>query len=77
MANPELTKQLSEQLFGYLNQVGARFPEQDPEYKEELERKHLEWVENVRLPQLEKQRLEFLAKDFEPGNNWWGSSVED
>lgn len=77
VANPELTKQLSEQLFGYLNQVGARFPEQDPEYKEELERKHLEWVENVRLPQLEKQRLEFLAKDFEPGNNWWGSSVED
>lgn len=77
VANPELTKQLSEQLLGYLNQVGARFPEQDPEYQEELERKHLEWVENVRLPQLEKQRLEFLAKDFEPGNNWWGSSVED
>jgi len=76
-ANPELTKQLSEQLFTYLNDVGARFPEKDPEYKEELERKHLEWVENVRLPQLEKQRLEFLSEDFDPGNNWWGSAVED
>ncbi len=76
-ANPELTKQLSEQLFTYLNDVGARFPEKDPEYKEELERKHLEWVENVRLPQLEKQRLEFFSEDFDPGNNWWGSSVED
>jgi len=27
------------------------------------------------MPQLEKQRLEFLSKDFDPGNNWWGSEV--
>jgi arylsulfatase A-like enzyme len=74
-ANPELTKQLSEQLFAYLNEMGARLPEKDPEYKEELERKYLEWVEKVRLPQLEKQRLEFLSKDYDPGNNWWGSEI--
>ncbi|MBW6535670.1 MAG: sulfatase [Mariniphaga sp.] len=74
--NPELTNQLSEQLFAYLNEVGARFPEHDPEYNEELEKQHLERVRTVRMPQLEKQRLEFLSKDFDPGNNWWGSQVE-
>ncbi len=74
-ANPKLTKQLSEQLFAYLNKMGARLPEKDPEHKEELERKYLEWVENVRLPQLEKQRLEFLSKEYDPGNNWWGSEI--
>lgn len=75
--NPELTKQLSQQLFAYLNEVGARFPEKDPEYNEELEKEYLERVRTVRMPQLEKQRLEFLSEDFDPGNNWWGSRVED
>ncbi len=72
---PELTKQLSQQLFTYLNEVGARFPEKDPEYKEELEKQHLERIRTVRMPQLEKQRLEFLSRDFNPGNNWWGSKT--
>jgi arylsulfatase A-like enzyme len=73
--NPELKKQLSEQLFAYLNEVGARFPEKDPEYSEELEKKHLERVRTDLMPRLEKQRLDFLSKDFDPGNNWWGSQV--
>lgn len=75
--NPERTKQLSQQLFAYLNEVGARFPEKDPEYNEELEKQYLEHIRTVRMPQLEKQRLEFLSKDFNPGNNWWGSQVEE
>jgi arylsulfatase A-like enzyme len=72
---PELTKQLSEQLFAYLNKVGARFPEKDPEYSEKLEKEYLKKVRTVRMPQLEKQRLEFLSEDFDPGNNWWGSQT--
>lgn len=75
--NPEKVKELNEKLFSYLNEVGARFPEKDPEYSKELEQKHLERVRTVRMPQLEKQRLEFLSKDFDPGNNWWGSQVND
>jgi arylsulfatase A-like enzyme len=74
--NPELAKQLSEQLFAYLHEVGASFPEKDPEYNEELERKHLEQIKAERLPQLEKERLQFLSKDFDPGNNWWGSQIQ-
>jgi arylsulfatase A-like enzyme len=71
--NQEMAKLLSENLFTYLNEVGARFPTRDPEYSEELERRHLERVINELWPRLEKQRLEFLSEDFDPENNWWGS----
>jgi len=74
-SHPAVVARLSKRLFAYLKEVGARFPEKDPEYREELEKKHLEEVLKNRLPQLEKQRLLFLSKDFDPGNNWWGSKV--
>jgi len=28
-----------------------------------------------RWPALEKQRMNILSKDFDPGNKWWGSMV--
>jgi arylsulfatase A-like enzyme len=74
--HPELVRQLHEQLFGYLDAVGAKFPLHDPLYDETLEKEHLEKVRKVRLPQLEAQRMNFLSKDFDPGNNWWGSEVD-
>jgi len=40
------------------------------------EKEYLQKVISQRLPQLEKQRLDFLSKDFNPGNNWWGSDVK-
>jgi hypothetical protein len=52
------------------HEAGARYPVKDPEYSQELERKHLEWIEMERLPQLERQRIEFLSKVFDPVNNW-------
>ena len=73
--NKELVKQLSDQLFASLNEVGALFPEKDPMYDESKEKQYLERVVNVRWPALEKQRMDFLSKDFDPGNDWWGSDV--
>jgi arylsulfatase A-like enzyme len=73
--HPELTKQLSKNLFDFLHEAGARFPEKDPEYDEELERKRLEQVRTDLMPRLEKQRLEFLSENYDPGNNWWGSAT--
>jgi arylsulfatase A-like enzyme len=75
--NPDLAKQLSEQLFAYLNEVGAQFPVKDPEYNEELEKQHLQRISTELLPRLENQRMNVLSKDFDPGNNWWGSKVGD
>jgi len=73
--DPGKVKELSEKLFSYLNEVGAKYPEKDPEYDPQKEKEYLQKVINERWPRLEKQRLEFLSKDFDPGNNWWGSMV--
>jgi arylsulfatase A-like enzyme len=73
--NPELVNRLSKQLFAYLNEVGARFPEMDPQYDEELEKQHLDRIRTEMMPRLEKQRLQFLSEEFDPGNNWWGSQT--
>ncbi|MBX2877176.1 MAG: sulfatase [Saprospiraceae bacterium] len=72
--NPEKAKALSEQLFSYLEEVGARFPEKDPEYSAQSEKEYLERIINERWPRLEAQRLRFLANDYDPGNEWWGSA---
>jgi len=73
--NPELAAGLSKKLFAMLNEMGARYPEKDPEYNPEQEKEYLERIVNQRWPQLEKQRMRFLSEDFNPGNNWWGSMV--
>ncbi|MEZ5040386.1 MAG: sulfatase [Saprospiraceae bacterium] len=73
--HPDIAKQLNEKLFAYLNEVGARFPSKDPDYKAELEKQYLEKIVKERWPRLEEQRLLFLSKDYDPGNDWWGSKV--
>lgn len=73
----ELVAELSSQLFAYLEEVGALYPEKDPQYDPAKEQEYLDRVRNVRMPALEKQRMEFLSKDFDPGNNWWGSEVDN
>jgi arylsulfatase A-like enzyme len=72
---PVKTKELHEKLFSYLNDVDARFPKPDPQYDAQKEKEYLRKVETELLLKLEKQRLYILSKDFDPGNNWWGSEV--
>jgi arylsulfatase A-like enzyme len=73
--NPELATELSKQLFEMLNEMGAHYPERDPEWTREAEEKYLEHIVNEVWPRLENQRMRFLSEDFDPGNNWWGSKV--
>lgn len=73
--NQEKVKELSEMLFEMLDEMGARYPTRDPEWTAEKEKAYLKKIVNNRWPQLEKQRWQFLSKDFDPGNNWWGSRI--
>ncbi|MDC0584527.1 sulfatase [Bacteroidales bacterium] len=73
----EIVKSLDKELFAYLKEVGARFPKSDPIYDAEKEDEHLKRVATKVKDRLEKQRLNFLSKDFDPKNNWWGSIPED
>ena len=71
--HPDVHEVLHDELFTYLVEVGARFPEKDPEYDPEKEAAHLAYIKDVKLPGLEHQRMNFLSEDFDPGNSWWGS----
>ncbi len=71
----ELVTQLHEQLFDYLNSVNAKYPVINDEYDEEKSRERRHYRENEFMQQLEKQRMDYLSKNYNPKNNWWGSKV--
>lgn len=73
--NVELVANLSQQLFNYLSEVDANFPEIDPEYDAKKEAKYLEKIRTVKMQQLENQRLNMLKEDYRPNKDWWGSQV--
>ncbi len=76
-SNPEVVARLKDDLLQYLEKVGARLPVRDPSYDAERERAYLKKVREERWPALENQRLNYLADDFDPENNWWGSELTD
>ena len=75
--NAGMVQKLSRELFVYLKDVQAVLPVKDPEYDKTLEDKYKQGVIDEKWPQLEKQRKQMLSPDFDPGNNWWGSSTID
>jgi arylsulfatase A-like enzyme len=74
-AEPEMVTELNKQLFEYLESVNAKFPAKDPGYDPEKADKTRLYREETQLPALEKERLNYLSKDFDPKNNWWGTKA--
>jgi len=72
-AHKEQVTALADELHAYLQTHGASYPIPDPEYNAARERDYLKGVANKRLPQLERQRMEFLSPEFNPGDDWWDS----
>lgn len=73
--HPEIVKALHTELFDYLNKVGAKFPQKDPEYNEKAAEKYHERIVNKLWPRLEQQRRNMLSTDYKPNPDWWGSMV--
>ncbi|AZQ63998.1 DUF4976 domain-containing protein [Flammeovirga pectinis] len=71
--NTSLQKKLSKELFDYLKETNAQFPEKDPTWTKEAEEKHLMWVQNVQMKKLEKGRQRMLSTTYKPNKDWWGS----
>jgi arylsulfatase A-like enzyme len=63
---PDKVKDLDDELFSYLNNVGAHYPANDPLYDPEKEAEHLEKIKNQLMPTLEKRRKDVLSKTFDP-----------
>lgn len=73
--NPEITSKLSSKLKNWLISVNAKFPETDPEFNPEKRANFDKMIREKRWPNLEKERMEMLSKDFTPNNDWWGSKM--
>ena len=76
-SNTQKANELNQQLFSYLENVGARFPIVNPKFDQDKYEKLLQRRKNNWLPDLERQRKEILSKDYDPGNSWWGSQTID
>lgn len=71
----KITQKLNTKLMAWLKSVNANMPSLDPEYDAAAEAKYLQKNKEVVLPKLEKERLEFLKKDYKPNANWWKSKT--
>ncbi|MDN3689799.1 sulfatase [Cyclobacterium jeungdonense] len=75
--NPRIHSRLSDLLTNYLKEKAVSLPVPDPEFDQKLYNERLQEMEQVLMPRLEKQRLEFLSKDWQPNPDWWGSMPQD
>ncbi|REG89197.1 sulfatase [Winogradskyella sediminis] len=70
-----ITTQMKNELFTFLESVDARFPENNASYDEEKAKQLYENRKTKMKERLEKQRKEFLNKEFDPNNNWYDSNL--
>lgn len=73
--NPEVAKKLRTELDAFLAETNANIPEMNPAYDEVQAKKQDEYRKTKMRQSLEKQRKDFLSKDFDPGNNWYDSKL--
>ena len=72
-AHPDKKEALSTLLGNYLEGKAVLMPTPDQEFDKALFQKRIHQMENELMPRLEKQRLDFLDKDWQPNADWWGS----
>ena len=73
--NPGITWRMRSRLLGWLEEVDANIPVQDPEYREEFFLKRQEEIRTGLWPRLERDRLNYLSPEWQPNEDWWGSQV--
>ncbi len=72
---PEVAHNLRNELDAYLKSVNARLPEKYEKYDDVKSKARYESRKNKMLPNLEKQRKNFLKKGFKPNEDWYNSSL--
>ncbi|GAA4973975.1 sulfatase [Algibacter aquimarinus] len=71
----EIAKNLRTELDNYLSNANARIPEVYAKYDPVKAKVTQENRRTKVLQRVEKQRKDFLSKDFNPNNNWYDSSL--
>ena len=72
---PELASRLRGKLDAWLKSTGARIPQPDPRFDAAKKEQQQQQIRNKRKPALERQHARFLAEDFQPNKDWWGSKL--
>ena len=75
--HPERVQAMSDKLDSWLKEVGARYPEPDPEYSAALYRQWEERIQDQLWPKLEKDRMDYLSPGWKPNADWWGSKLTE
>lgn len=75
MPYSKIAKELSEKLTAALSSLPVLYPTPDPKYNADSFRLKYQYFEQKLMPRLEKQRKDFLRKDWQPNADWWGSQV--
>jgi len=73
--HPDIARRLRVKLDTWLREVNAKVPTKDPEYSQELANIGHDKIVNEKWPELEKNRMMILSKNFEPNKDWWGSKI--
>ena len=76
-AEPQRTVALGALLEDWLRTTEARFPMPDPRYDPAGQRARLQTLRTQGQARLERQHAGFLAEDFRPNQDWWGSELRD
>ena len=70
------TRQMRNALQHWLDETGALFPTQNPNFDAKKYAAQQKRTRDVVRPNLEKQAARFLDPNYNPKNNWWGSAVD-
>lgn len=73
--NAQMTRLLEQELANHIQETYAFLPKKDPLYDPKKASQWLLFSRTKRLETLERARMDFLSKDFDPENQWWGSEV--
>ena len=72
---PTVANKLRLELDAYLKSMDAKIPEAYTDYDAAKADKNQKERKKNMLKRLEKQRKDFLSKDFDPNNNWYDSNL--
>jgi arylsulfatase A-like enzyme len=73
--NAKEAQRLNTVLLNWLKSTNAEYPVPDPEFNLESANNKHRSNEEVLMPKLEKERLNFLQPDYKPNENWWKSKT--
>lgn len=71
----EIARSLRSELDTYLTSVDAKTPQPYLKYDQDMAAEQQKSRKTEMLPRLEKQRKDFLNKDFKPNEDWYNSSL--